>query len=302
MRRVAEHAARDVQRHPIRTSFLEVLLEDSLVRAWRFQAPGGDARARAQLRVPGWEPQPGPTDLAFAMLGDRRPTAVAEIKVLDADQTLWDLIKVLCLLDGGSPFLRGYLVVATTPKRWRDAEVAALYAPPDAASADGVRDWTTEGLLERWSRSWKYLLEGGRARPRDVPAALRTTFLGAHHVPTFPEYELRAIAVEPLVERGRLRFEEGGWPAAQTDADERWGLRTLVDAHLAAHRHRESHPDLRAHHQSRALALASAFDVDLDKATAQPRWTRSPPRGHARAHRPRRLALRSLPGSTEEHR
>src|SRR3954447_9480216 len=27
MRRVAEHAARDVQRHPIRTSFLEVLLE-----------------------------------------------------------------------------------------------------------------------------------------------------------------------------------------------------------------------------------------------------------------------------------
>src|SRR4051794_30755175 len=95
MRRAAERAARDVRRHPIRKSFLEVLLEEALVSAWR-QAPGADVTARVQLRVPGWEPQPGPTDLAFATLGDLRPTAVAEIKVLDVDQTLWDLIKVLC--------------------------------------------------------------------------------------------------------------------------------------------------------------------------------------------------------------
>ena len=212
VRHAVERAAGDVRRHPVRTSFLEALLEDALVTAWRSYASGDAVKARAQLRVPGWEPQPGATDLVFTVAGDRRPTAVAEIKVLDVDQTLWDLIKVMSLLDGESPFLRGYLIVATTPKRWRDAEVAALYAPPDAAAADGVREWTTRNLVRRWERSWKYLLEGGRARPRDIPSGLRTTFLGAHPVPTFPQFELRAIAVEPFGDRGRLRFGDDGWP------------------------------------------------------------------------------------------
>ncbi len=33
-----------------------------------------------------------------------------------------------------------YLIVATTPKRWRDGEVAELYAPPDADAPTGARE------------------------------------------------------------------------------------------------------------------------------------------------------------------
>src|SRR4051812_47790197 len=80
--RAVEHAARDVRRHPIRSSFLEALLEEALVRTWPSHAPGGHIKARVQLRVPGWDPQPGPTDLVLAIASERQPTAVAEIKVL----------------------------------------------------------------------------------------------------------------------------------------------------------------------------------------------------------------------------
>jgi hypothetical protein len=40
------------------------------------------------------------------------------------------------------------------------------------------------------------VLKGGRARPHSLPGSVRTTFLGAHAVTTFPDYELRCIAVE----------------------------------------------------------------------------------------------------------
>ena len=92
-----------------------------------------------QLSVPGWDPQPGATDLQLSLSGDEAAIAVTEIKVFDVDQTLWDLLKVMALVDRSSTYARAYLVVATTPKRWRDAEVAALYAPRDADSPAGVR-------------------------------------------------------------------------------------------------------------------------------------------------------------------
>ncbi|WP_259312930.1 hypothetical protein [Capillimicrobium parvum] len=116
------------------------------------------------------------------------------------------------------------------PKRWRDAEVAALFAPPNANSPAGVRDWTTADLISRWQRSWACLLEGGRARPRDVAGRIRSTFLGAHQVSTFPEYELRAIAVEPLDYLERLRFDDDGWPVRAPRRAGGLGLHDLLDA------------------------------------------------------------------------
>ena len=267
MRMAIETAAQRVRRHQTRTSFLEQLLEEAMIGAWNFCSTGGSAAARVALAVPGWDPEPGGTDLVLGLLGDPQPTIVAELKVLDVDETLWDLAKLLSIVEQDATIVRAYLIVATTPKRWRGAEVADLYAPPGPEARDGVREWETRRLFETWKRSWKYLLEGGRARPRDVPGGVRTRFLGAHPVPTFPEYELRCIAVESIADAPRLRFGEDGWPAPSGPSGNTYTLRQLVLAHRAAARWAHAHPDLRDYHRGRADALGRAFGVDLSEPT-----------------------------------
>lgn len=189
--------------------------------------------------------------------------------MLDVDQTLWDLAKVLSIAEHDATVVRAYVIVATSPKRWGGAEVADLYAPPAPEARDGVREWETRRLFETWGRSWTYLLEGGRARPRDLPGRVRTRFLGAHLVPTFPEYELRCIAVEPIADAPRLRFGEDGWPTPSGPRSRTYTLRQLVLAHRAAARWTNAHPDLRDYHRQRADALSRAFGIDL----AQPAWS-----------------------------
>jgi hypothetical protein len=128
-----------------------------------------------------------------------------------------------------------------------------------------VREWETGRLLQTWRRSWKYLLEGGRGRPRDIPGGFRTRFLGAHPVPTFPEYELRCIAVEPVTDRPPLRFGDDGWPDPHNGFGTTYTLRDLVLAHRSAHRFADAHPDLRDYHLARAEALERTFAIDLDR-------------------------------------
>jgi hypothetical protein len=209
MRNAVQLAAAEIAPHPVRTSFLEELLQDALMSAWDLCSPAGDAVARAQRHVPGWEPQPGGTDLLLGLLGDPRPTIAAELKIFKVEETLWDLFKVAAIVERDPEILRGYLVVAAPPKRWRDAEAAELFAVREPVA----RNWDSRALFERWRQSWAYLLAGGRARPRDLPGRVRTTFLGAHQVRAFPDHELRCIAVEPLPKAPRLRFGDNGWPS-----------------------------------------------------------------------------------------
>ena len=266
MRHVVETAAARVQPEPGRESFLERLLEEAVIDAWEFWSTGGFAKPRVTLRVAGWEPEPGGTDLVLGMLGDPRPTVIGELKVLDVDQTLWDLMKVVSILEHETTLIRGYLIVATTPKRWRGAEAADLYAPPDPGAPEGVRTWKTRQLFKVWGWSWEYLLKGGRGRPRLLPYGVRTQFIGSHRVPAFPAYELRCIAVEPLTEGPPVAFDEDGWPTVEEAHLRMHSLKELVLAHHAAQRYANAHPELRDYHRDRAAALGRAFGVDLDGA------------------------------------
>jgi hypothetical protein len=218
MRAALERAAASVRPHPMRKSFLERLLEDAVAEEWT-ASTGGSAAPRCQLSAAGWNPEPGQTDLVLGLRGDPTPTVIAELKVLDVEETLWDALKLLSVAEHDPRGVRAYLIVATTPKRWRDAEVAALYAPPDRDAPEGIRGWVTEELLTRWRRSWRHLLGGGRARPRDLPGRLQTRFLGAYRVPAFPDHELRGVALEPLGAEPRLRFGPNGWPLSAGSAE-----------------------------------------------------------------------------------
>lgn len=256
-------AASRVERHPERESFREELLEEALASAWRLFSLSGDSRARIRLDTPGWNPQPGATDLVLWTLGHRHATAVAELKVLDVDQSLWDLLKVISVLEADERLARGFLVVATKPRRWANAEVAALFAPADAACPSGLRQWDVRDLLLRWKRSWTSLLGGGSGRPRDLPARVQTQFLGAHPVPAFPGYELRCIAVEPIETHRRLVLRPDGWPE-HAQSEPGLGLRNLLQAREAARTYRTAHPDLRDFHASRAAAMSAALGVNVD--------------------------------------
>ena len=263
MRGAIEHAAKSLRRDPSH-SFLERMLVDAVAAAWESLAPGGLAKANVKLAVPGWDPAPGHTDLVLGLPGDAHPTAIAELKVLDVEDTLWDAVKLASIVEHDSRIDRAYLIVATTPARWGKAEVAPLYAPSDSAAPDGVREWDTRDLFERWKRVWRHLLGGGSGRPRDLPGHLRTRFVAAQPVEAFVGYEVRCIAVEPVGAGTRLRFGSDGWPVA-TPIEGSFTLRDLVVARRAAERWALAHPDLRDYHRRRAEALARALGIRPDE-------------------------------------
>ena len=97
MRSVVETAAQDLRPDPARASFLERLLEEAVIDAWTFWSTGISQAAREALRGR-LGPEPGGTDLVLEMLGDPQPTIVAELKVLDVDQTLGTR-KVISILE-----------------------------------------------------------------------------------------------------------------------------------------------------------------------------------------------------------
>lgn len=234
---------------PDSDSFLERLVEEALIRVWPETVPGGTASARVTRSIPAWDPQPGGVDV-ICTLPDRDPAEVAmELKIFDVEQALWDMFKLVSLLESAPDVGAAYLVVASTPRRWDRAEVADLFAP------DQTRTWQTLDLFDRWAKSWAYLLGGGRARPRDLPAAITTRFVGRHPVAAFPEYELRCVRVAAAAPRGQVILEEDGWPRSG------FGLVDLVEATWRA-------PDGGDTWVVRRDRLVSAFGIDLARPPA----------------------------------
>ncbi len=88
MRLAIGGAAKAVRREPERESFLERSLVEAVIRAWEVVSPGRTASPNVSLHVPGWDPEPGQTDLVLGLPGDTDPTIIVELKVLDVDQTL----------------------------------------------------------------------------------------------------------------------------------------------------------------------------------------------------------------------
>jgi len=210
MRAAIERAAGNIQPSE-KGAFLERELERSILDSWFFCAPGGEAKALVKHAVPGWRPEPGHTDLVLGLLGDPSPTMLAELKVYKVEEQLWDLLKLLSIVEHHPVSPSAYLVTASTLNRWNNAEVAALLADAPNPEASET-EWDARKMLEEWSASWRYLLGGGSGRPRDVPSNVLVRGVASAEVPAFPGYQVRCIGVGLSPSAGRLCFGDEGWP------------------------------------------------------------------------------------------
>jgi quercetin dioxygenase-like cupin family protein len=191
-------------------SFREQRIERALLAALRERVePGVTVGARRQFVIPAWDPQPGGVDL-FVLDRSGSLSIAAELKIDDVEQTLWDLFKLVALV-GTSPVASAYLVAVAPAARWRKAGVNCTELFPE--TDEPSRMWSSRELFERYEAAWRWLLAGGRARPTQVPAVVEVRFVASERVSAYPDYELRAVAVRGIVERGWLPFA-GDWPVA----------------------------------------------------------------------------------------
>jgi hypothetical protein len=126
-------------------SFREERIERALIAALR-EHVGPDWTIDAERRFPisGWDPQPGGVDL-FALNHAGSLSIVAELKVDDIEDTLWDLFKVAALTESGAPPF-AYLVVAARAARWRKPGVDC--APLFSSDCGSPRMWPARDLFE----------------------------------------------------------------------------------------------------------------------------------------------------------
>jgi hypothetical protein len=167
----------------------------------------GNARVERRWDVPHWSPQPGNIDV-WTSDWRGRPKVLIETKLKDGNdiyESLWDLIKLLCL-DTLDHVEATYLVVGTTVRNWEKP----------VAFADVFRDgrYDLVGIIEDYPDWWRWCLEGGRARPLRMPAEVDVVVVARiafalHGVP----WELRAARISS----GESWVEcADGWPLAHT--------------------------------------------------------------------------------------
>jgi hypothetical protein len=116
----------------------------------------------ADVTLDEWDPQPGSFDVAL-LREDGLPLAVAELKLDDVDQTLWDILKVASALRLGS-VEAAYVVAAAPEPVWASTmEVVEVFRQAEE------EEWSTRFLLEEYRKAWESLLRGGRGRPTTPP-------------------------------------------------------------------------------------------------------------------------------------
>jgi hypothetical protein len=190
-------------------SFREERIERALIAALREHVgPNLSMGARRRFPIPGWDPQPGAVDL-FVLDHAGSLSIVAELKVDDIEDTIWDLFKMAALTRSGAPPF-AYLVVAARAARWGKPGVDC--APLFPAEHGSPLVWSSHDLFERYAAAWRWLLKRGRPRPVEVPAAIEITFVANEPVQVYPGYELRAIALRAVLDDGHVRLDNG-WPS-----------------------------------------------------------------------------------------
>jgi len=119
------------------------------------------------LPLPGWCHRPGGIDVSATDPAGRR--WVGELKLRKTDEILWDLVKVADALrvSGTSA---GFLQVGAMPSASRE-DMCLELLQPEAAVHDTVSLFRTNRI------AWVWLLQGGTARPVELPHAIRTTVM-----------------------------------------------------------------------------------------------------------------------------
>jgi hypothetical protein len=129
---------------------------------WRVQAH------EETLRLPGWCHPPRGIDVDARDPDGRR--WIGELKLRETDQILWDLLKVAdaLRLDGISA---GFLQVgASASDRSRSDMCLELLR-------GGVAEHDTLSLFRSNRGAWSNLLQGGTARPLELPRVIKTEVL-----------------------------------------------------------------------------------------------------------------------------
>ena len=162
-----------------------------------------------RLSITAW-PRVGKADLAVLSADGSADLALEAKWCRDGQlyETLWDIVKLAQAVSEDAA--KAAVVVACAPSRdWAENPNAALFTR---------REWSTGELFEQFRRAWIDLLRGSKARPTQLPEriGLRSLATVPIHVANQPDWELRAVAVEPLGRR-TVRFE-GDWPEAVEQA------------------------------------------------------------------------------------
>lgn len=211
-RRATLRAAAAVKPEESDKSFLEKRLAAAIGREleMEFGLPVLLNRKVPELVLDEWNPQPGPFDVVILDEEDR-PFVVAELRLDDVDQTMWDIFKVASALKS-STVQTAFMVVACPSSTWSSArDVVGLYAE------DNSEQWYTRYLFHEYRRAWKSLLRDGRGRPIELPATIFVSPILVAPVVGYPPYQLRCIqigrteGVVPIIE---------GWPPAKLRRDE----------------------------------------------------------------------------------
>lgn len=139
------------------------------MRAALSRAPGWSVDgSEATLPLRGWCHPPRGIDIgATDPAGGRW---IGELKLRATDQILWDLLKLadgLRLEEVTAAFLQ--VGAVTTPQRRADLCVELLQR--------GAVEHDTRSLFDANRLAWSELLQGGTARPTELPTAIRTTLL-----------------------------------------------------------------------------------------------------------------------------
>ena len=148
----------------------------------------------------------------IALLDDEdQPVGIAELKLDDVDQTLWNIFKVASALD--HPSVEAAYILAAAPRQTWDGHKDAV----ELFRSRQPEEWYSRFMFEEYSKSWTSLLRNGRGRPQHVPRILQISPLATLPVANFPPYEARLVRVSSL--NGELPLVEG-WPPEQIDAGE----------------------------------------------------------------------------------
>jgi hypothetical protein len=208
---VLERAAARARAEDGDKSFLERRLSSAVVHELECVFGRDLVRETRKLQstLPGWNPPPGPIDVAVVH-PDNTPRLAFELKVDDVEWTLWDLFKMVGITEtpGGEA---AYLACAMPQPRWAgQRECVELFREPETGDPHET-EWHSCFLFREYARSWADLLKGGTGRLTDVSELVFITWLGRWSMANYPGYELRAIRVSGLSGDQRLHFRND-WP------------------------------------------------------------------------------------------
>lgn len=151
-----------------------VYLQPTLRGALRDLGIGPVDGSEVTLELPNWNgppknPWPKGVDVVVRDGETASPRYVAELKMRDTDQTLWDLYKMIDALNL-TGIEAGYLIVGASEEQLAKQREAC----GELFGDDGLTNYPSRQLFEDNKRAWWNLLHGGSARPTRVPETVTT--------------------------------------------------------------------------------------------------------------------------------